>query len=259
MGILSLLLVSLGINGVFFALAYMFKTDAFTDLTYSLTFIILTALMMIHRAALDTAQIITGVAVFLWAIRLGSYLFTRIMHTKVDHRFDDKRDSFIRFGSFWFLQAITVWIVLLPVYGILHSPGTTVTPALLLLSICVWLIGLIIEAVADQQKFLFKKDPANAKKFMQGGLWAWSRHPNYFGEICFWTGVSIPGLALFEGTEVLLFLGPVFITIMLLFVSGIPLLEKSWEKKWGKTKAYKEYKKHTPLLIPWPPRKAKVK
>ncbi len=258
MSLLNLLFASLLVNGIFFAVAAVLKTDVFTDITYSMSFILLTVLTFSGRSSYTVFHTAAAVSVIIWALRLGIYLFTRILFMKVDHRFDDKRDSFIKFGSFWILQAITVWIVFLPVYGIL----TTTTAGrngyiFLLFGSLLFLKGLIIETAADSQKFIFKKNPDNKGKFISTGLWKYSRHPNYFGEILVWWGISLPGLSFFNDIEYLYFAGPVFITCMLLFVSGIPLLEKSWEEKWGKNPDFVEYRDKTHLLIPLPWEKRK--
>lgn len=257
MNVLQMLLLSLAINAVFFIIAALLHTDVFTDITYSLSFVLLTIALLSASPALSPVQLATGAAVILWGIRLGAYLFNRILHIKVDHRFDDKRDSFVRFGSFWLLQAITVWVVMLPVYGIVaRRPAPTVAAPVIALGLAVFLAGLIIESIADTQKYRFKMSKEGASTFMASGIWQYSRHPNYFGEMLVWWGIALPGLLLFRGAEWLYLLGPVFITSMLLFVSGIPLLEKSADKKWGADPAYVEYKRRTSILVPLPPRKA---
>jgi steroid 5-alpha reductase family enzyme len=253
-----LLALSILINGVFFVIAAVLRTDVFTDITYSLTFIVLTGLLVAFAPSPDVLRILTAGAVLLWGLRLGGYLFYRILHIKVDHRFDDKRDSFVKFGAFWLLQAISVWVILLPVYGILSLPkDAALPPALLVPGLIVFLAGFAIEAVADAQKYAFKSKPESKGQFMASGVWKWSRHPNYFGEMLVWWGLALPGVFLFRGLSLLYFIGPVYITLLLLFVSGIPLLEKEADRKWGDREDYKGYKRRTSILIPLPPRKDK--
>ncbi|HUW68593.1 MAG TPA: DUF1295 domain-containing protein [bacterium] len=257
MNVIQMLLLSLVINAIFFVVAALLHTDVFTDITYSLSFVVLTIGLLITSPGLSLVQVATGAAVLLWGVRLGAYLFNRILHIKVDHRFDDKRDNFIRFGSFWLLQAITVWVVMLPVYGMISKQPAPVVPALFIaVGLAVFLTGLIIESVADVQKYRFKLSPEGASTFMAHGIWKYSRHPNYFGEILVWWGIALPGILVFEGAAWLYMLGPVFITCLLLFVSGIPLLEKSADKKWGADPAYTAYKRRTSILVPLPVRKA---
>jgi steroid 5-alpha reductase family enzyme len=237
-------------------MAALLKTDAFTDITYSLSFVVLTTLLFLTSNSRSPVQMLTAAAVILWGIRLGGYLFYRILHIKVDHRFDDKRDSFVKFGSFWLLQAISVWVILLPVYGILGATGErALSLATLIPGAVAFLAGLALETVADAQKYAFKSRPESKGEFMARGVWRYSRHPNYFGEMLVWWGISFPGVALFRGAEFLYFLGPVFITLLLLFVSGIPLLEREADRKWGERDDYREYKRRTSILVPLPRRK----
>ncbi|AHC16158.1 DUF1295 domain-containing protein [Salinispira pacifica] len=250
----ELLLISLGINGVFFLIAATLRSDLFTDLTYSLSFILLSLYLGIQAPLFHPVQYINLLLVILWALRLGGYLFRRILLIKVDHRFDDRRDSFIRFGSFWLLQALTVWIVMLPLAGssVPPSPGA-LPPWGILISAAGWAgfaAGLIIQWIADRQKFAFKSREENSGKFMKDGLWSRSRHPNYFGEMLIWWGLGIASVPFFRSHEFLYFAGPLFITLMLRYVSGVPLLEKQADKKWGEKPEYRDYKARTPLIIP---------
>lgn len=250
----ELLLISLGINGLFFLMAAFLKSDLFTDLTYSLSFILLSLYLGFRAPLYHPAQYVNLALVILWALRLGGYLFRRILLIKVDHRFDDRRDSFIRFGSFWLLQALTVWIVMFPLAGSSMPPSPEIiSPLGLILLGAGWTVfaaGLVIEWVADRQKFAFKSRTDNSGKFMQSGLWSRSRHPNYFGEMLIWWGMGLASSAFFRSFEFLYLAGPLFITIMLRYVSGVPLLEKQADKKWGEQQEYREYRASTPLIIP---------
>jgi len=256
MSLLQVLAISILINGVFFIIAAIMRTDTFTDITYSLSFIVLTAFLFATSAFRAPVQLFTAGAVILWGLRLGGYLFYRILHIKVDHRFDDKRDSFVKFGSFWLLQAISVWVILLPAYGILTANGERALPlAAILPGALLFIAGLALETVADAQKYAFKSRPETKGEFMATGVWRYSRHPNYFGEMLVWWGIALPGVFLFRGASLLLFIGPVFITLLLLFVSGIPLLEREADRKWGERTDYQDYKRRTSILIPLPRKK----
>jgi steroid 5-alpha reductase family enzyme len=256
MSLVQLLLVSLLINGVFFLVAALLRTDVFTDITYSLSFIALAAIMLVFTPSASLVAIVAASAVLLWAVRLGGYLFWRILHIKVDHRFDDKRDSFLKFGAFWLLQAVSVWVIMLPLYGFFASAkAATLSPALLVPGLVVFLAGFILEAVADAQKYAFKSKPESKGEFMSSGVWKYSRHPNYFGEMLVWWGIALPGAFAFRGIEFLYFLGPAYITLLLLFVSGIPLLEKEADRKWGDRADYRAYKARTSILVPLPNKK----
>jgi steroid 5-alpha reductase family enzyme len=110
--------------------------------------------------------------------------------------------------------------------------------------------------VSDAQKNRFRADPANRGKFIQTGLWAWSRHPNYFGEIVLWIGVAIIALPVLRGWQYLTLISPVFVTLLLTRVSGVPMLERRADEKWGGQEDYEAYKARTPVLIPRPPSSA---
>lgn len=253
---LHMLFLSLALNGTFFVLAAILRTDVFTDITYSLTFVVLAILLFLAGPGVGILHWIVPALVVLWGARLGAYLFRRILHMKVDHRFDDKRNNPLRFGVFWLLQALTAWLVMLPAWGLAtRSPEPDLPPWVLAVSVTFFLGGLLLETVADAQKYRFKKDPAHKSLPMTRGVWKWSRHPNYFGEIILWWALSFPGIFLFHDWELLYFLGPAFLTLMICFVSGIPLLEKSAAEKWGNDPAWCKYRDSTSLLIPLPPRK----
>jgi steroid 5-alpha reductase family enzyme len=252
--ILVSFLISLGVNGAFFAVAAIRKTDVVTDLSYSLTFAVVTITLLVAGGAPVTTQVVLAVFVLVWAVRLGAYLFRRILTIKVDHRFDGMRERPLRFARFWLLQAISVGIIMLPVtYALGHSNPPDLDPWVVLGGI-VWLVGLIIEWVSDEQKYAFKCDPERRDGFIDSGLWRYSRHPNYFGEMLVWWGVFVCTMPFLSGLSYLVVIGPIFITVLLLFVSGVPLLEKSAETRHGADPAYQEYKRRTSLLVPLPPR-----
>lgn len=254
MDLLIMLGVSLAINAFFFIFAAWTKTDYFTDITYSLGFILLSVYIYITQEPEDIISHILLAMVILWALRLGSYLFYRIIHIKTDHRFDERRNSVVRFGLFWLLQAVTTWVVMLPVFGIVSSgPDIERVPVTHIMPFSVsYLAGLAIETAADIQKYRFIMNPAGRNRFVNTGIWRYSRHPNYFGEIVIWWSIGLPGIFVFSGVQWLYLSGPIAITLLLIFVSGIPLLEKSADEKWGNDPEYTEYKSTTSILIPLP-------
>ena len=245
--------IALAVNGAFFAFAAARRTDVVTDLSYSLTFALL-AVVLLFAGAAESVQLVASLLVVVWAARLGIYLFRRIMRTKVDHRFDGMRDQPLRFARFWLLQAITVAVVMLPVSYLLDQDDPPGLGAWSIAGAAVWLVGLLIEAVADAQKAAFRANEENRGRFVASGLWRYSRHPNYFGEMLVWWGLFLYVVPVLHGGAFAVVIGPVFITLLLLFVSGIPLLEKSADEKYGSDGAYRDYKRRTSILVPLPPR-----
>jgi steroid 5-alpha reductase family enzyme len=245
--------ISLAVNAAFFVVAAIHKTDVVTDLSYSLSFAVL-AVVLPFSGAGERVQLVASLLVLVWAARLGIYLFRRIIRMKVDHRFDGMRDSPLRFARFWLLQAITVAIVMLPVSYLLGLEETPGVGPLMIVGSVIWLLGLVIEAISDAQKSAFKSTPAGSGRFISSGLWKYSRHPNYFGEMLVWWGLFVFAVPFLDGAAFAVVIGPIFISLLLLFVSGIPLLERSAEATYGDDLAYREYKRRTSVLIPLPPR-----
>jgi steroid 5-alpha reductase family enzyme len=245
--------IALALNGAFFAVAAARRTDVVTDLSYSLTFALL-AVVLPFTGGREPIQLVASLLVLLWAIRLGAYLFRRILRMKVDHRFDEMRDKPLRFARFWLLQALAVAVIMLPVTYLLDRSDAPGFGAWAVAGVAVWLAGLLIEAIADAQKSAFRAEEANRGRFIASGLWRYSRHPNYFGEILVWWGVFLYAVPFLDGAAFAVVIGPLFITLLLLFVSGIPLLERSADEKYGDQPAYREYKRRTSILLPLPPR-----
>jgi len=248
------LVLSLIINGVLFLLAFRFKSDKLTDASYAISFIALALFAFLKSQR--TSYITVGVVlVCIWATRIGSFLLYRVLRAGSDHRFDGMRENFWRFGKFWLGQALTVWILMLPIT--LLSSGKSQWHSFALIGVAAWLTGFVLESVADFQKYRFAQNPANKKQWIESGLWYYSRHPNYFGEILVWIGIylyAFPGLSL--ASKLVSIVSPLLITTLLLFVSGIPILEKSADKRWGSEPAYKVYKHRTSILIPLPKKRA---
>ena len=251
--ILLSFLIALAVNAAFFAFAAIRKTDVVTDLSYSLSFAVLAIVLPLLGAG-EQVQLTASLLVLVWAVRLGAYLLARILRIKVDHRFDEMRDRPLRFARFWLLQAISVAVVMLPVTYLLGRDDPPAFGPWMIAGAAIWLLGLVIEAVSDAQKSAFKSKVENRARFVTSGLWRYSRHPNYFGEMLVWWGLFVFAVPFLHGAAFAVVVGPVFITLLLLFVSGIPLLERSAEAKYGEDPAYREYKRRTSILVPLPPR-----
>lgn len=242
----------LGIQWAGWALAATLKTEKFYDLAGSGTFILLAHLSRIWGGASHIRQKVQTGLVTAWGLRLGTFLFMRILKDGHDRRFNNVRDSPGTFFVYWTIQAVWVFMTLLPTLMLNSERRDVPLGTRDYVGWSVWGLGFAAEAIADQQKWLFKRDPENAGKFIQSGLWAYSRHPNYFGEILQWSGLWLSASSVMEGLQYLSVASPLFVWFLLRYVSGIPILEKQAMKKWGSEPAFQEYIKNTPLLWPWP-------
>ena len=233
--------------------AFLFKTEKFYDLTGSLTYItaILFALYSTNTPQnLDLGSLIIGIAIILWAIRLGSFLFMRIHKDKKDGRFDSIKTSFSQFFMTWTLQGMWVFICSSAALVAIANPSGVPVNSVFIIGLALFILGFVVEIIADNQKSAFRSIPENKDAFINEGLWARSRHPNYFGEITLWTGITVMGISAFEGMNYLALFSPIFSYLLLNYVSGVRMLEHRGQKKWGHLDAYKTYKESTPKLIP---------
>jgi steroid 5-alpha reductase family enzyme len=230
--------------------AYLKQTEKFYDLTGSFTYVAVITLALALSPNVDARAILLWAMVVVWALRLGSFLFRRIHKAGKDDRFDEIKPSWIRFLNAWTIQAL--WVTFTASAALIAITTTTRKGLDLfaLIGFLVWACGFAMEVIADAQKSRFNADPANRGKFIQSGLWSRSRHPNYFGEIMLWVGVMIIALPVLQGWQWVALISPFFVTLLLTRVSGIPLLEKKADQKWGGQADYEAYKKRTPVLIP---------
>ena len=244
--------LSLFVQAVFFGFAATLRTDKVTDLAYGLTFVLIAGALLARSEEAGAAPVVLAGMVIVWGVRLAGYLLFRIVHMGRDARFDGIRERFWSFFKFWAFQGVAVWVILLPVTLWFSRPGPW-TPWMSA-GASVWLVGLVMESVADQQKFAFKRTPLGRSRWTDVGLWRYSRHPNYCGELLCWWGVFLfaaPGLGGFLPLAVV---GPIAITGILLFATGIPTLEASARKKWGDDPEYQAYRRRTRTLLPLPKR-----
>jgi len=252
--IILALIISLIIQIIFFSIAASLRTDKVTDLSYGLSFILISWIIFLIKQQFSVFNIILLMMITFWGIRLITYLFIRINKIGKDKRFDGIRENFAKFAVFWTFQAISIWIILLPATISLSNQVNNKKVVLSFIGLFIWGIGLLIETTADWQKFVFKNDPKNKGKWISTGIWKYSRHPNYFGEMLCWWGIFIFVLPNFSGLQYLSIIGPLFITFILLFVSGVPILEKKYELRYKDNPNYQKYKQRTNLLVPLPPK-----
>ncbi len=242
------------VNWLSFGPAFKAQTEKFYDLTGSLTYLSVVLLALILSDDLDARAFIAAALVAIWALRLGSFLFTRIRKDGKDGRFDSIKPHFWRFLRAWSLQGLWVTATLTAALAIITSDERKDLGVVGIIGIIVWLAGFAIEVTADQQKSTFRADPANNGRFISTGIWAWSRHPNYFGEIMIWTGMAILALPILSGWRWVMLISPVFVYLLLTRISGVPMLEYRGKKKWGDEPEYQEYLAKTPSLMLRPPR-----
>ncbi len=238
------------IQWLVFIPAYLRQTEKFFDLTGSLTYITLITLALILSKAFDGRSILLFGLVIIWAIRLGVFLSRRVKKAGKDDRFDEIKPSFFRFLNVWNIQALWVSFTAAAALIAITSTQHKALDVFAIVGFLVWAIGFGIEVTADAQKSRFNANPENKGKFIQTGLWSRSRHPNYFGEILLWVGIAIITLPVLQGWQWIALISPVFVTLLLTRVSGVPLLENKSDKKWGGQEDYEAYKKRTPVLIP---------
>jgi steroid 5-alpha reductase family enzyme len=240
------------INWLAFVPAFAAQTERYYDLTGSLTYLTAVGLALVLGNRDPRAQLL-ALLITVWTLRLGGFLFSRIRREGKDGRFDAIKPDFARFLLAWTLQGLWVFVTA----GCALAAMTAATPApldsLALLGTCVWIAGFAIEAVADQQKARFRRVPASRGRFISSGLWAWSRHPNYCGEIVLWAGVAIVALPALAGPALATLVSPLFVYVLLTRISGIPLLEARSDARWGGDPEYQAYKARTPVLWLRPP------
>ena len=168
-----------------------------------------------------------------WAIRLSVFLFMRIRAAGEDRRFRELKKSFARFLLTWTIQGLWVTLSLAAALAAITSEFRLELGLFGLIGLLVWVIGFGIEVIADRQKSQFKANSENDGKFINVGLWSWSRHPNYFGEIVLWIGVAIIAFPVLQGWQWLTLISPIFIILLLTRISGVPMLETRADEKWG--------------------------
>jgi len=238
------------LNWLAFIPAFVKQTEKYYDLIGSLSYISAILLAMGLSAHIDLRSMIMGILVLIWAARLGSFLFLRIKRNGKDDRFDELKPDFFWYFNAWTLQGLWVVLTAAPALIVIAAEERIPFGVFGGMGLFIWVIGFIIEVVADHQKSTFRKEEANREKFIQSGLWSKSRHPNYFGEIMLWVGMLIMAIPVLQGGQWIAYISPIFITLLLTKISGIPMLERKAEQKWGGNPDYEAYKANTPVLIP---------
>lgn len=257
--------VDVGIQVIAWAFAAKLKTEKFYDLTASLTYVVLVLYTFLTNSkswppALSRALVNSSLAL-IWALRLGSFLFLRVLKDGSDKRFDQVKHKPAKFLVYWLVQAVWIFLTALPVY--VGNARNSDAPADQeknfgfrdALGWLIWVIGFVVQVTADRQKRIFRADTRNHDKWIDEGLWHYSQHPNYFGEMAMWWGIWISSSAGFTSwLDYVTVISPCFVVYLISQVSGIPLLRKANLKRWGGNAAYQAYMRSTSLLIPMPKR-----
>ena len=241
--------VSFVLHWIIFIPSFAFQTEHYFDLTGSISYLSAVALAFYLNPSVDPRDLLIGLLIVVWAVRLGSFLFMRVKQDGKDDRFTIMKTQFHWFLMTWTLGGL--WVFLTMAAGLAAITSNTTQPFGLMayLGLALWIFGFSIEVIADRQKRVFKKNQQKDKEFITSGLWAWSRHPNYFGEITLWIGLTLIALPVLSGWQLVTLISPVFVYILLTKISGIPLLENRGMKKWGSDPEYIDYVNRTPALI----------
>tara|TARA_B100001123_G_scaffold439234_1_gene575693 strand:- start:572 stop:1444 length:873 start_codon:yes stop_codon:yes gene_type:complete len=236
---------------IVFIPSYLFSTEHFFDLTGAVTFIAVSILAFLINDFNNLRQWVVLILILIWALRLGSFLFLRIKKAGEDSRFTTIKKDFSVFFLTWNLQGLWVLFTLFGALTILTSNKNSNFGIFDIVGVLIWVIGFVIEVVSDRQKSEFKNNKSNAGLFIRSGLWKYSRHPNYFGEILIWIGISVIGIPIYSGLGWVGLISPFFVFIMLYYISGVRLLEKQANERWGNNNEYLLYKLKTPVLFPY--------
>jgi steroid 5-alpha reductase family enzyme len=235
---------------IVFIPSFIFKTEHYYDLTGGITFIftiIISYLVKSQVYQFDITSLLLVVFISLWALRLSSFLFFRVKRTGQDVRFIKIKQSFSWFLMTFTIQGLWVFMCLFPAIIVMSSNQNNFNSFTILGSI-LWVVGFLIEIIADHQKTQFNK--TNKGSFISKGLWSLSRHPNYFGEFILWLGITVISFPYLDGYQFIALISPLFVYLLLNKVSGVNLLENIAEKRWGDDKKYIEYKNRTPIFFP---------
>ena len=245
-----ILIIAVLLQVIFFIPSFLLKTEKYYDLVGSLTYITTISLAYLSVENKTMIDSIIYFYVMVWALRLGIYLFRRVRNDGKDVRFEKAKKHFFWFLQYWMGQALWVSLTACAAIIAILSPEEDTLPVLAMVGMALWLSGFAIESISDYQKRVFRKENNPSEAFIHTGLWARSRHPNYFGEITLWTGIAVIALNTLNGIEYVTLISPVFVYILLTRMSGVNLLERIADERYGHLEEYQRYKRNTPVLVP---------
>ena len=245
--------LAFAIQWIAFIPAYVFQTEKFYDLTGSLTYLSVIWFSLTvsseYFANLNLANLVIVLLITFWALRLGSFLFMRIHKDGEDKRFRTIKPSASQFFMTWTLQGLWVSLCSMCALTAISSDSGLIVNPVFFAGLVLFIFGFLLEIIADKQKSKFRAIPENKNKFISSGLWARSRHPNYFGEIVLWTGIAVMSFSSLEGLQYLTLISPIFTYVLLVYISGVRMPEARGDIKWGENEDYRNYKENTPVLL----------
>ena len=238
------------IHLLIFVPSYFFQTEKFFDLTGTISYVSSVLFIFFKSNTVESinfGSLVLSTFIIIWSLRLGTFLFLRIKKAGKDRRFNEIKKSFS-----WFFMAFStsgMWVTICSICALTGIANGIIFSTTTIIGIIIFIVGFTIEIIADLQKTKFRANVDNKDKFISIGLWKYSRHPNYLGEIILWLGISLISFSSLEGFQYVTLISPIFTYLLLVNVSGINLLEKSGDKRWGMLESYKKYKEKTPRLI----------
>ena len=238
------------IHWLAFIPALIFKTEKFYDLTGSICYAFSAIYVYLQSYGMFLSlSFFISLAILIWTLRLGSFLLKRVMDAGEDKRFRTIKTNPTQFFMTFNLSAL--WVVICSLCALTAvSNGVLEVKPIFYMGLLVFIIGFLIEVIADNQKTAFRAVPENTNSFITTGLWSVSRHPNYFGEVTLWLGIAMMSLPYLEGVQYWTLISPIFSFVLIYFVSGVRMLEARANVKWGENKEYLDYVKKTPIFFP---------
>ena len=241
--------ISYVLHWIIFIPSFIYQTEHYFDLTGSISYLTGVGVAFYLNPSVDPRDLIIGAMIVIWAVRLGTFLFMRVKQDGKDGRFTVMKTQFHWFLMTWTIGGLWVFLTMAAGLAAITSNVTAPIGIMTYIGIALWIFGFSIEVIADKQKRIFKKQPNKEKEFITSGLWAWSRHPNYFGEITLWFGLTLIALPVLSGWQLVTLISPIFVYILLTRISGVTMLEARGMKKWGDDPEYLNYIKDTPKLM----------
>ena len=250
------LMVSFVFHWIAFIPSYMLRTEKYYDISGTVSYLLLLftssyLTVQLTDKTLHTRSIFIMFLVAIWALRLGIFLFLRVIRAGHDQRFKKVKEQFSPFLVWWTMSALWVFLTTANALTAIINNSDSYDDLYFYSGIFIWIVGFSFEVIADEQKRRFRSLQENKNHFISSGLWSISRHPNYFGEILLWIGMAIVAFPTLKGWQYFTLISPLFIYLLLTRISGVNLLEDIADKKWGQDEKYQKYKMNTPVLVPF--------